>query len=272
MSEPLRTDSVQAPGPSGAADRAARVEQFLLSGLDCYFAGQYEQAINVWTRVVFLDRGHGRARAYIARARAAMAERQRESEEVLHRGVAAYDEGDIAAARDLLTKAVEDGGTADEAMVFLERLNRVTAVRSVRETAPLPSNRPPGAPEKLARRQRPSILLWFIAAIVVGGVALGAAPVLSWLMDFPAAAGAPGLQEAKPEPLPIVRTSDALLARARALHAGGHLRDALGLLDRIDIGDPIRGEADRVRADIQRDLLATATPQPLVPPRGEPGR
>ena len=66
------------------ADREALIEQLLLAGLDHYFDGSYEQAVNVWTRVAFLERGHGRARAYIERARGALAERQRESEELLH--------------------------------------------------------------------------------------------------------------------------------------------------------------------------------------------
>jgi hypothetical protein len=63
-----------------ASDRLALIEQLLLAGLDHYFTGQYEQAIHVWTRVFFLDRGHARARAYIERARCALAERQREAE------------------------------------------------------------------------------------------------------------------------------------------------------------------------------------------------
>jgi hypothetical protein len=83
MTDPLRTDAAHA-GPLSDAEREARIEQLLLSGLDHYFAGQYEQAINIWTRVAFLERGHGRARAYIERARSALAERQRESEELLH--------------------------------------------------------------------------------------------------------------------------------------------------------------------------------------------
>ena len=62
--EPLRTETAD-PGPLSEADRAARIEQLLLSGLDHYFGGNYEQAINVWTRVAFLERGHGRARAYM---------------------------------------------------------------------------------------------------------------------------------------------------------------------------------------------------------------
>src|SRR5436190_17816616 len=56
----------------------SRIEELLLAGLDHYFNGQPEQAINVWTRVLFLDRAHARARAYIERARTAIAERQRE--------------------------------------------------------------------------------------------------------------------------------------------------------------------------------------------------
>ena len=63
-----------------ASDRLALIEQLLLAGLDHYFIGQYEQAIHVWTRVFFLDRGHARARAYIERARGALAEHQREAE------------------------------------------------------------------------------------------------------------------------------------------------------------------------------------------------
>src|SRR5688500_15381677 len=127
MSEPLRTAPAD-QGPATDADREALIEKLLLAGLDHYFGGNYEQAINVWTRVAFLERGHGRARAYIERARGALAERQRESEELLHTGVAAYQAGDLDTARDLLTRAVEQGGTNETALVFLQRLSRLDAV------------------------------------------------------------------------------------------------------------------------------------------------
>src|SRR5687768_18614878 len=126
MSEPLRTDPPNA-APGSEADREARIEQLLLSGLDHYFAGKYEQAINIWTRVAFLERGHGRARAYIERARGALAERQRESEELLHTGVEAYHAGDLRAARELLTRAVAEGGANETALMFLKRLGHVEA-------------------------------------------------------------------------------------------------------------------------------------------------
>src|SRR5882724_4539738 len=93
MSDPLRTDGSRALTAAPEADRDAKIEQLLLVGLDHYFASHYDQAIHVWTRVLFLDRSHASARAYIERARSALAERQRESEELLQRGVAALERG-----------------------------------------------------------------------------------------------------------------------------------------------------------------------------------
>ena len=42
---------------------ATRDQHLLLAGLDHYFSGRYEQAIDVWTRALFFDRSHARARA-----------------------------------------------------------------------------------------------------------------------------------------------------------------------------------------------------------------
>ena len=112
MSDPLRTGS-RALDAAAETDRDGKIEQLLLLGLDYYFAGQYEQAINVWTRALFLDRSHARARAYIERARSALAERQRESEELLQTGVAAFHRGRSATDRALGTL----GGSAAQGQV-----------------------------------------------------------------------------------------------------------------------------------------------------------
>ena len=255
---------------SADADRDARIEQLLLSGLDQYFAGNYQQAINIWTRVVFLERGHNRARAYIERARSALAERQRECEELVHTGIDAYNAGDVITARDLLTKAVEQGGPSDAALVFLDRLNRVsgpatldaprgtTSGRSTLETAAPPQAR-------RASGWLPTILA---SAVVAAAVLTGTLSLVSWFTD-PAASPAAAPERTALEPLPVVRSSEIVLARARSLYSDGHLRDALRTLQRIDSADPIRPEADRLRADVQRALLeaATGTPQRRFGPR-----
>lgn len=259
MTEPQRTDSAPATPPSDAAERAARIEELLVSGLDHYFAAEYEQAINIWTRVVFLERDHDRARAYIDRARTAIAERQRESEELLHRGVVAYNAGDVENARDLLKRAVDQGAPSDEALVLLERLERLEGSGF---DASLPRRYMPArrtaviARSPAARRRWTWMLAATAAAALMAAFILGAAPALSWLADVP---GASTLAQAPAEPLPVVRTPDMLLDRARELYTGGHLYDALRLLERIGLADPVRPEADRLRADIQRDLLAAAS-------------
>src|SRR5260370_17175916 len=125
MPDSLRPDRRQMTDSASEADREAKVEQLLLVRLDHYFTAQYEQAINVWTRALFLDRNHARARAYIERARSALAERQRESEELLQNGLAAFRRGEGDEARRLLQAAMNHGAPPDEALAVLDRLDRL---------------------------------------------------------------------------------------------------------------------------------------------------
>jgi tetratricopeptide (TPR) repeat protein len=269
MSEPLRTDPAD-QAPLSEADRAARIEQLLLSGLDHYFGGQYEQAINIWTRVAFLERGHGRARAYIERARSALAERQRESEELTHTGIAAYEAGDLQTARELLTRAVEQGGANDTALLFLQRLNVVSDAARGPEAAP---SRMRG-PRREQPRDKTPAGSWMatIAAcvVIVGVVTVAALAARSWLVELPVTA--PQGEPARAEALPIARASDTRMSRARELARGGRPHDALVLLTEIGLADPLRVEADRLTADIQRGLLTGAGMAVPVAPAGETPR
>src|ERR1700745_3106190 len=123
MSDPLRTETSRLPEPASRAERDAKIAQLLLAGLDHYFAGQFDQAINVWTRALFLDRSHARARAYIERARSALAERQREGDELLQNGVAALHRGEADEARRLLKEAIGAGAPSEDAFAILNRLD-----------------------------------------------------------------------------------------------------------------------------------------------------
>ena len=143
-SEPYPSAS---PALESEQDREARLEELLLSGLDHYFAGQHELAINVWTRALFIDRGHARARAYIERARSAIAERQREGEELIHSGAAAFQQGDPDTARRLLRSAVEHGVASEEALALLaqpkERRGRGQAKPPLKDLGPDPGTGKP---------------------------------------------------------------------------------------------------------------------------------
>jgi hypothetical protein len=273
MSEPLRTPSD--PAPVTEAEREALIEKLLLAGLDHYFGGSYEQAVNVWTRVAFLERGHGRARAYIERARGALAERQRQAEELLHRGVAAYDAGDLPSARDLLTRAIAAGSANETALVFLQRLGRLQAA----DPAAMPPEGHPGAPGTLwpaaIRRRRAAHhtapadarINWFatalVSVVVAAAILLAAQPIASWLGERPIVA--PSVESRPDDALPIVRGSEVRLGRARDLYASGRLRDALALLEPIALADPLRAESDRLKGDIQRALLDGTGEKPPRP-------
>ena len=245
-------------------DREARVEELLLSGLNHYFAGQYELAINVWTRALFIDRGHARARAYIERARGAIAERQREGEELIHMGAAAFERGEADTARRLLMSAVEHGTVTEEALALLERLDRLQAagvpqeIRSERRTSPYC-----GPVSEETHRGDRSWLGWIAAGIVLGvasaAVAIG---VLwthgeQWLPRDPAATAEAAVR-ARDEPLPVPSASDVWIARAHAEYDRGHLREALLTLEGIRPGDPLSAEADQLKAGIQSKLLEAA--------------
>lgn len=256
MSEPQPAGSSQT-APLNDAEREARIEQLLLAGLDHYFSGQYDQAITVWTRVAFLERGHGRARAYIERARRALAERQREGDELLHAGIAAYEAGDWSAARDLLTRTLDHGGPAETALLFLQRLNRVESAAGEAPAGPSVPGARHRAPQPAAGRPRSGWLATAVASAAVAvGVLLAALQVASWLAELPV--GAPAPEAPRVETLPVVTPADLVIERARALAAERRWQDALRVLG--DIDDAERADARRLRAELQERLLGTILP------------
>ena len=270
MSDLLRPDASRAFAARSEADRDVKIEQLLLAGLDHYFAAQYDYAISVWTRVLFLDRNHARARAYIERGRSALAERQRESEELLHNGVAAFQRGDGREARRLVQAAIDGGAPTDEALAVLDRLNRLGT--SPAADPPAPSRRArreavPSAAKLPAPWSALAISLMFVLALAAAGAysAFVWGP-LDWPAPFPlqsAPARAAGTALVREPGVAPPRRGELTLTRARSLAADGHLRDALTTLDLVRPTDPQKAEADRLRGEIQRQLIAlTSVPAP----------
>jgi tetratricopeptide (TPR) repeat protein len=272
MSEAHSSDGART-SEAGGADRDAKIEELLLIGLDQYFAGRYEQAINVWTRALFLDRSHARARAYIERARTALAEAQRESEELLQNGVAAFHRGEGDEARRLLLSAIDRGAPSEEALAVLERLDRLEAAvpaSPIPRTVRAPSFARPGAHET-HRRGLVKIAGWVAGAaamLAVAAYAMGPQRRSEWLSlvfdDGPVGAVNPITRDTS---LPLPRRGEMALTRARTLASAGHLRDALTALDAIRLTDPERPDADRLRGDIQKELLALTAAPPAPPSR-----
>jgi hypothetical protein len=270
------------PGALPGADDESRIENLLVAGLDHYFAGEFEEAINLWTRVLFLDRNHDRARAYIDRARSAQAEQQRISEALVHQGLEAFDRGEVSRARALLSDALDQGASHDVALGVLGRIDRLDV--GTRPSAPAAqSSRKRAARKPLSadpNQRRGTIAMWWITAaaiVIVAAMAfvLVAPNGLAW---FPvqATTGTPAALVTPPLPIQVPSPTETYLVRARSLFASGKLRDALRALDHIPAADALRPDAERLRADIQRELLAVAGAEaasassiaaPVSPPR-----
>jgi tetratricopeptide (TPR) repeat protein len=261
-SDPLRTETPRTRDATSDADRDARIEQLLLSGLDHYFAAHYELAINVWTRALFFDRSHARARAYIERARSALAERQRQAEELIQGGAAAFRRGDAGEARRLLQAAIDSGAPLEDAFPILERLNRMDPVSPAPPHPRLQSDRPEPVPtQSAAGASRPSRGLAWPLITLIALMAIGAYAAVASTGDWRMLVGLQGVRSATLAPsardvlLALPQRGEMALTRARNLAAGGALHDALTALDAVRATDPQKPDADRLRADLQRELL-----------------
>jgi hypothetical protein len=252
MAETRRSDL---PDTGAGPERDGRIESLLVEGLDRYFLARYEEAVHIWTRVLFLDRSHPRAKAYIDRARIALAERQRHSDELLHASQSLLDQGKTGDARQLLTEAVAATGDDDRAAALRMRLDRVERTRWDVPAEPATAT-PAGAPGAAVA---PAVWWALIAATSL---------VTLWLVVRLVSPGWQPIEPAVPPtvfataPLPVPGRADVALVRARTLFARGRLADALKVLDRVGVSDPRRPEADRLRVEIQRLLLAAETPPP----------
>jgi hypothetical protein len=262
MADPKRVDLRTAADASRAGDRdavAAQIESLLVEGLDRYFAHQYDEAIHVWTRVLFLDRAHARARAYIDRARTALAERHRRGDELLQASQELLERGAVAAARAKLHEAVALGGDDERASALWLKVERRERTRATASIGPEPAET--GRVSTPGWRD-PARLLAAAAILMAVAVAGGLAAVASWEWLRPGPSLDTAGRAVGPAAPVVLSSADVALVRARTLYAHGRLAEALQALDRVPPSTPSRPEADALRRDIQRLLLATAQPRP----------
>lgn len=242
----------EARASSGEADRNSLSETLLDEGLALYFDGRYEEAIHLWTRVLFLDRSHARARAYIDRARSMLAERQRRSDEMLETSRDLLDQGHTDAARHLLSEAVAVTGDDDRASALRLRLDQLERASAVPAAQPSPAiSREPSRGWGRLRWRWTSLGALAALALVIAALTV---PVARNQIGF----GAPDAVIAtSTTALPVLSSADVALVRAKNLYNGGRLAEALQALDRVTPESPVRAEADTLRVNIQRLLLAS---------------
>ena len=251
MIEPRRADLGAA---ADATRRDSQAEALLVEGLDRYFNGHYEEAIHLWTRVLFIDRAHASARAYIDRARTAIAERQRRADEMLQESRDLLERGDTIAARTLLSEAVATSGEDDHAAALRLQLERVERVR-IAAPAAVAAPRAPVAGWRWPRRSPAITASFVIVAVAVTLMVMVGSPLLRDLAFRGNAA--PLTAGPAAAPIPVLSSAEVALVRARTLYARGRLAEALVALDRVGPDSPSRPAADQLRTQIQLVLLGS---------------
>ena len=84
-----------------------RISALMEEGQAAFDAGEYQTAIDAWSRVFLIDLDHTGASEKVEEARRLMAEREREAEELFHSALEKLEAGDTAGARESLEATLE---------------------------------------------------------------------------------------------------------------------------------------------------------------------
>ncbi len=288
----LETPTASEPGGD---EGEGRIAELLREGQSAYERGEYQGAIDSWSRIFLIDIDHREAARRIEQARQLKAEREREVEEVFHDAVARFDASDFAGAREIFERvlALQPGYVL--AQEYLEKIAERAAAGPVvaaaaaaperaamaapttapatarrgapREplseeilvppdpTAPRPDRRAAAPGAGRSGKKRPGTAPRFL---VVGAAVLALALVAGW---FVATRWQTLFPNSRPPEAPTPAVVDPL-ARARELHAEGKTALAIPELRQIPPQDPHYAEAQSLIS--QWEALEREAAQPRI--------
>ncbi len=291
-------------GGSGSDVEAGggRIEQLLGEGQAAFDRGEYQGAIDAWSRIFLIDIDHQEAARRIEQARQLKAERERETEEIFHEGAERFDAGDLAAAEAAFRRVVEIAPGHVLAVEFLERIEarreggaapvvppaaERVAGEEPRAAATAPSRAPREKmtgeilvpPEPGTGRMRDEERAAFAVAakrrsgpapnfLLIGGLVLALLAVGGWLLLNNRARLFPNSQVTPQTPAPAVADP---IARAKALAADGKTAIAIAQLRRLPPQDAQYAEAQSLISQWEA-LVQPAAPVPAGPTPEEKAR
>lgn len=262
-----------------SAEDAQKISQYLADGDRAFSAGDYQGAIDLWSRIFLIDVTNEEASQRIERAKAQRRELEQKIEPLLSSGVAAFERGDTARALADFNEVLRHDPDNPTAQQYLDRLGD-----SVNST-PAPAYIPPSLDEDkdfgfLEDEQAGGA---FEAPLVPPSPAAAPAASASAKRDAaPAKAKASGRKlpmgaiagiiglmvligagwfvwnrfMSKPETDPAA--TQAILARASALANSGKYDQAIQLLQDIQPSDPQHDEALVMIADLRAKKATSA--------------
>ena len=135
---PASPSEVATAVPSAAAPAGSgnpRIDELLAEGQAAFEQGEFQSAIDAWSRIFLIDIDHEEAGRRIEEARGLKAERERQGDEQLNEAMRARDEGRLEDARNRLEGLLAE---QPENLAARELLEQIQAAEGGEVLAPLP--------------------------------------------------------------------------------------------------------------------------------------
>jgi tetratricopeptide (TPR) repeat protein len=243
-----------------------RIRGYLAEGDALFDAGNYQGAIDAWSRIFLIDVTNEEASERIEKAKAKKREAEAKLDALLSTGIAAYDRRDYTSARATFDEVVAQDPEHFRAREYLEKLDDHSAATGAAAPGPAPAaapasgieedlyqgepladeyeeTQPAAAPARgpgrspaskaaprspAAGKKSPKGLL--VAIGVIAAVAIGGWFAWTTFSDGRAPATDPAITQGK-------------INRAELLAEGGDYAQAIAVLRTIEAGDPMRDRA-----------------------------
>jgi tetratricopeptide (TPR) repeat protein len=249
-----------------------RIDQYLADGDRAANAGDYQQAIDLWSRIFLIDVTNEQASERIERAKAKRREVEQKTDAVVAAGIAAYDRRDHDAAREKFAEVLRLDPSNTTAHDYLERMADTTEVAPAHEFLPPPTEKrdifdeeemsggweapevtTPDSPPAAARAKAAAAKADRKAAAQSAKRSSSMGIIATLLAVLVLAGGAYFAYTkffAKPDYDPAA--TQALIAQATRLSGQGKYDQAIAILQDVKPDDPQHDKAVLMIADLQR--------------------
>lgn len=233
-------ESMPAPEPE-VSEENEQILALIKEGQEAYDKGDYQEAIDIWSRIYLIDMSHEEAGNLIEKAKEAMKKQERELEQIFTEATALFDGGNLVEAEAKFQEILKAQPHHVAARNYLQKIQEAKAEKAPSQPEAVPEAKPeveeypaeapappPEAPlvEEKKRKGPLTMVIGILAMVIVAVLALK-----FFVLNKP---------EAKKEP---IITADILLDQAKNYYKLGKVDKALETLKKIPPSDPLYGEA-----------------------------